>query len=144
MVHALELVRNLLAPGGLLVDIHPSGEPPVFLVRFPALQDAEPRLETAGWLMEIDGFYEYPLASAALARAAANGWFSLEAASEFTFHTLSEDPNELFEYLKAEWSDALLAPQVIERSKALFRQGGQELLLSERVLISRYRRAAAP
>lgn len=140
MVHALELVRNLLAPGGLLVDIHPSGEPPVFLVRFPPLQSSEPRLETAGWLMETDGFYEYPLATAALAQAASRGWFSLEAASHFAFHAASTDPHELFDFLKAEWSDGILAPQVIQRSLALFEQGGQELILREHVLISRYRR----
>jgi hypothetical protein len=134
MVHALELLHSLLKPGGALIDIHPTGNPPAILVR-----DGN-RLFPAGWLQETDGFVEYARAANALQFAVDAGWFELQVRKEFTFLTHADQPDELLEFLKSEWKDAVVTPEVVEHMQALHSAAGEtrKILMAERVLISRF------
>jgi hypothetical protein len=69
MVHALEITRSLLKPDGLLIDIHPTGDPPFVEVHV----DGEVRL--AGYLEETDNFVEYLEADDALTNVTRRGLF---------------------------------------------------------------------
>jgi len=135
MVHALEMVHSLLKPEGRLIDIHPSGEPPAFIVRSGAHD------EIAGWLQEKDDFIEYQQAEAALAQAVKERWFTREQQREFIFNNYAETIAELAAYLTANWSDAIILPETVAQADALQRaaQGKSKVLLRENARISRFR-----
>ena len=67
MVHALEIVHDLLKPGGVLVDIHPNGDPP------PIEVNVGGDVMLAGYLDETDDFEEYFKADEALAEVTGTG-----------------------------------------------------------------------
>jgi hypothetical protein len=136
MVHALEIVRKLLKPGGYLVDIHPSGEPPCIEL----VWDGHRTL--AGHLQESDDFIEYSQAQAALDQALQLGWFDMERRDDFPFVTLSSSIGELRRYLEDNWSDAILDPE-IDRGVEKILQLNPEAIsveMTENVHISRYKR----
>jgi len=131
MVHALETVHRQLVPGGRLIDIHPSGEAPPLFLR------ADSRQTLIGWLGETDYFIEYRQADRAVAEAVSAGLFSLEDHQEFMFETQAEDIGRLVEFLKANWSDAVLEERLSERASRLQHQasGPSAIILAERVQI---------
>ena len=135
MVHALEITRGLLKRDGLLIDIHPNGEPPPIEVHV----DGEVLL--AGYLEEKSDFVEYFEADGALADVTARGLFELEREGLFMFMTHAPTIKALVDHLKAEWSDAVLPEKSIEQAMALVGEPGKdrEIILRESVRISRYR-----
>ncbi len=136
MVHALEIIHQLLTPDGLLLDIHPTAEPPPILVR-SAVGDF-----SAGWLQETDNFIEYKQADQAMQRAVEQHWFALEEAGEFAFSIHADELNELSAHLAAEWKDAVITPDNAARIESLYREhpGIKEIIITEKIHIARYRR----
>jgi hypothetical protein len=136
MVHALEIIHGLLKPGGLLIDIHPSGTPPIIEVQV----DGKARL--AGYLQETDDFIEYFEADDALANVTRRGLFEMEREGLFSFNLHAATIKDLEDYLEAEWSDALLHQETIERAKELMGEPGKgrEIVLREIVRIGRFRK----
>jgi hypothetical protein len=135
MVHALETTHSLLKAGGVLIDIHPNGEPPLIEVH----TDGEIRL--AGYLDETDDFVEYFEADNALANVIGRGLFELEREGLFTFMQHALTIKALSDFLEAEWSDAVLHEETIERATELMGEPreGREIVLRERVRIARFR-----
>lgn len=138
MVRALEIIWRFLESDGLLIDIHPTGEPPAIEV-----VHGEQRF-LVGHLQETDGFIEYFQATATLDQAIENGWFSLESRSEFVFTMQAGSMAELHTFLDENWSDAVLLPEIERRGDEiiaqLIAQGKQPnccIETSERVRISR-------
>ena len=121
MVHALEKAHELLQPEGVLVDIHPSGEPPPIVVRL----GKESYL--AGWLREEDDYVEYAQADAAL-------------------ETHATAVVELREFLARTWEDAIIDDGVAQRATDLLQSAptaDKEVVLQERIRIGRYRKLGA-
>ena len=135
MVHALEITRGLLKREGLLIDIHPNGEPPPIEVHV----DGEVLL--AGQLEETNDVLECFEADGALADVTARGLFTLEREGLFTFMTHAPTITALVDHLDAEWSDPVLPEQAFERAVVLMGEpgAGREIVLRETVRISRYR-----
>lgn len=135
-MHALEIVHNLLKPGGVLVDIHPNGDPP------PIEVNVGGDVMLAGYLDETDDFEEYFKADEALAEVTARGLFLLEREGLFTFMTHASTITELADFLKAEWTDSVVHEETIERAKKLMGElgGGKEVVLRESVRIARFRK----
>jgi hypothetical protein len=131
MVHALEMVWHCLAPGGVLIDIHPAGEPPPLFVRTKAGQTS------IGWMQETDYFIEYRQADRAIAQVVSAGLFRIAAHREFIFETQAGEIAGLQAYLQATWSDAVLENKLIERANRMQRQvtGPSTIILAERVKI---------
>ena len=127
MVHALEMIHDLLKRGGKLVDIHPGGEPPPV-----ELLCGKSRI-LLGYVAETDNFIEYAQADAALAQAVDNGWFSIEHQALFSFSTYAQSVAELWEYISRTWSDAILPDQGAARE--IENQANQGVVLTERVKI---------
>lgn len=107
MVHALEAVHRLLAPGGLLIDLHPSGQPPPVVVRAGTAE------HLAGWVEEEDDYREYELATAALDTAVARGLFRFVRRSAFTFATYTDTIDDLLCFFEYDWHDASVSPQTL-------------------------------
>jgi hypothetical protein len=136
MVHALELIWQVLRPDGILVDIHPSGEKPLIGVRRGA------SLLLAGALEETDDFVEYFQAEEALIEAETRAWFKLEQRDDFRFIVYADTPGEFQMFLDENYSDAVLKPDVYEKLEALVegREDYWQVEMDELVRISRYAR----
>jgi hypothetical protein len=135
MVHALELTHGLLKPEGLLIDIHPTGEPPLIEAHVGG------EVLLAGHLEEADDFVEYFEADDALSAVTRRGLFELELEGVFTHMLHALTIMALVNYLEAEWSDAVLHEQTIERAADLMGEPGndREIVLRESVRIARFR-----
>ncbi len=136
MVHALEIIRQLLKPDGLLVDIHPTDEPAMIDVR---LHD---RNTPAGWITESDDYVEYEWADEALKAAVDRGWYRLERRNTFEFVWHADRLGDLRAYLADEWKDALIDDVTAMRIEEMFRSPtrDKEILVREAIGIARYRR----
>ncbi len=134
-MHALEITHGLLKAGGLLLDIHPTGEPPRIEARVGE------KVSVAGYLEETDGFVEYFNADDALTEVTGRGLFTLEREGLFKFMLHTSTIKELVDYLEAEWSDSVLHEETIERAAELMGAPGEdrEIVLRERVRIARFR-----
>jgi len=135
MVHALEITHGLLKPGGLLIDIHPTGEQP----RVEAHVDGEVYL--AGYLDELDDFEEYFKADEALAQVTRRGLFLMEREGSFTFLYHAATITELADFIAAEWPDSVLHEETIEQARGLMGEpaDGREIVVREHVRIARFR-----
>ena len=135
MVHALEITHDLLKTGGLLIDIHPSGEPPLIEVHVGG------EVREAGQLEETNNFVEYFQADDALADVTSRGLFRLEREGLFMHILHASTIRALADFLEAEWSDSILREETIERAAGLMGEPGidREIVLRERVRIARFR-----
>jgi SAM-dependent methyltransferase len=136
MVHALQLIRQLLKPDGLLVDIHPTHEPAAIDVR---LHD---RSVPAGWITESDDYVEYEWADEALDEAVNRGWFALDQHSTFEFVWHADRLSDLRAFLAEEWKDAIIDDVTAMRIEEMFKSPNRdkEILVREAIGIARYRR----
>jgi len=127
MVHALEIIWKLLKPDSHLLDIHPSGIPPQIILRI----DSENHM--LGNLQESDDFIEYSQASEAIQAIIQVGLFQLECSSQFNFVIHADTIPALVDFLKKEWKDSILAPEIIALADTLWQQFGaeKEILVSE-------------
>lgn len=137
MVHALEKIQQLLKPGGLLLDIHPTNEPATITVRL------REQLIPAGWIKESDDYVEYEWADEAVSAAVNSGLFIQERRGTFEFVWHADSLNDLRAYLAEEWQDAIIDEVTAMRLEELLKLPvhDKEIVVSEAIGIARYRRA---
>jgi hypothetical protein len=100
MVHALEEVRRVLVPDGVLLDIRPLAD------RWRVEVDSGSRLEETGRLDDLPAQVNADLASNGAMRAAeARGWFEREREELFPLFYSWDRPSEMEEFVADEWSD---------------------------------------
>ena len=135
MVHALEKIRQLLKPGGSLLDIHPTNEMAAIAVRLCK------QLIPAGWLNESDDYVEYEWADEALQHVVSSGQFTLERVGTFEFVWHADSLNDLRAYLAEEWKDAIIDDMTAVRIEELLKLPvhDKEILVSEAIRLARYR-----
>jgi hypothetical protein len=135
MVHALEKIQQLLKPGGILLDIHPTNEMAAIAVRL------REQLIPGGWLNESDDYVEYAWADEAVQQVVADRRFTLERSGTFEFVWHADTLNELRAYLAEEWKDAIIDELTAGRIEELLKLPvhDKEILVSEAIRIARYR-----
>ncbi len=120
MVHALETVYGLLAPGGRVIDIHPpTGRAEICVASSGALIHA-------GWLREANGGVEYANAERALAAVIQSSLFAVIGDRTFPFVHHAGSLAELREYLARTWKDAIIDDDVAARIERLLDQAGPD------------------
>ena len=136
MVDALRRSHGLLAPGGIVIDIHPTPEPAHLEIaagsEFVCLAD---RLD--------DGTASGPrqrhmAADAAVLACMSDDMFTREAATEFVFRTHADTVEELLDYLHAKWKQLHFNAADLSRARyRLARGDGTAVVVTERVTASR-------
>jgi len=113
MVHALQLTRQLLTPGGILVNVHD----------LPALPRLELHLDGAvtrvGWLLDREDFMEEHSASSALAQVVAASQYCLEDERDFNRNIYVDTLMEFQTWLKEKWSTTVLPEGTLQHIEAL-------------------------
>jgi len=146
MVHALEEIRRLLKPAGVLIDIHPVAE------GTPIEIHQAGRIELAGNLSVPQWCTDFEQADSALAEVIQRGLFAVERETVFDsvshYDTAAELRTEQMEAVDKFARDARSADEgkphveaLADRAEELMRAagGGAELILRERAHISRLR-----
>jgi hypothetical protein len=119
MVHALETIHALLAPDGILIDLHPDGQPPPFEISIAGQSCF------LGYMQESDDFVEYAQAEAALAQVVQRGLFKVEEQGAFPFIIRADSFEELHAHLMENWSDAVIPDEIGLRAQELSLLKGQ-------------------
>jgi hypothetical protein len=111
MVHALDEIRRVLLADGIMIDLRP-------------LQDRWHIEVTSGReVRETGRVQDYPslladdeAANRAMARAAANGWFTREQEEVFPYYYSWDTPSEMEEWVETEWQDFLTLSEDARRA----------------------------
>lgn len=146
MVHALEEIRRLLKPNGVLIDIHPVSEPSSIEVHQAGKVDLVGLLSVRQWC------FEFEEADIALAEITQRGMFIMERNALFDLPTYYTSATELGKDLKesveifARDAQAAIEPlphieALTARAEELMQAAGSdaELIVHERTHISRLR-----
>jgi len=128
MVHALHRAHSLLASGGRLVDLHPSGE--------TARVEADG--VSIGTLDAEQADRRHAAADAALARALDARLFAVEREREFWFWTYGDSIEELRDHVHASWQHTRVGDPLIARARDAVRADRATVLrIAEHVRITR-------
>ena len=100
MVHALDEIRRVLVPGGILVDIRPLSD------RWPIEVASTRGIKETG---RVDDLLE-PLnadraSNEAMKEVESRGWFKREQQELFPFFYSWDTPSEMEEFVSDDWSD---------------------------------------
>lgn len=119
MVHALQQVRSLLQPNGVLISVHDLPAPHAIAVHTPD------RLTWVGWLVDRDDFDSTRASLNALAQVVSDGVYLLEDERDFGYNITAGSLPELQEWLADWWSSAILTRKITQRLAELTRDAGQ-------------------
>jgi len=100
MVHALEEIRRVLAPGGILLDLRPLAD------RWPVEVVTVDGVRVMGRLTDLpSGLADDEASNEAMQEVARRGWFVCEEEQIFPMFTYWDDPDEMAAYMAERWAD---------------------------------------
>jgi hypothetical protein len=131
MVHALEEIRRVLVPGGILIDIRPLAD------RWPVEVGATGSFKETGRVddlpVQVDGDVA---ANQAMREAAARGWFEREQEALFPLLYSWDTPSEMEEFIAEDWADFVqLGEPAKMATRAAWASAQAEALVQVRVQI---------
>jgi len=136
MVHALDEIRRVLGPTGLLIDIRP------LEARWPVEVAAGSGMVEVGRLTDLPiAIADDEAASQAMREAESRGWFVRLQEQEFPFFYYWDTPSEMKEFMDSEWDGfEKLEDGVFEAVKSAWAVANADARLRIRVkmLISRW------
>ncbi len=138
MVHALNEVRRVLSPGGLMIDLRP------LLDRWPLEVSWPNGFHEAGRATDVEqGRLDDLAAEAAMAQAAADGGFERQRSDAFSFFYYWDSPREMQAYIAEEWDDVVsIEDDVWNALRSSWASAGAEarVRLRLKLTITRYRK----
>ena len=100
MVHALDEIRRVLVPGGILIDIRP------LMDRWQVEVTSMREVRETGRVRDFAiGLADDEAANSAIAHASENGWFSRDKQEFFSYSYSWDTPTEMEEWVDTEWED---------------------------------------
>jgi hypothetical protein len=136
MVHALEEIWRVLAPGGIMVDLRP------FTEHSPVEVVADGQVASAGRLDEPQPDPDDRAANAALAQVERDRVFICERRGAFDLSYYWDTPGEMKAYIDGEWTIARLPEEVFAEAVRLAARAGASARVRVRrnMIISRWRK----
>lgn len=120
MAHALDEIRRVLKPNGILLDLRPVQDNWSVEVVSSAGWQAAGRLSDLPAALEDD-----EAAFQAMREAESNGWFVKEKEEEFDFFYYWDTPSEMKEFMENEWEDfEKLEEDVYRKTSSLWVSAG--------------------
>src|SRR6185369_16809001 len=102
MVHALNEIRRVLMPSGILIDLRPQlDEWPVEVVSLREVR------KTGHMADAPSGLADDEAANQSIAQAEQNRWFKREAEEFFSFNYSWDTPSEMEESITEDWHDLI-------------------------------------
>ncbi len=100
MVHALDEIRRVLVPGGILIDIRPLAD------RWQVEVASASAIQETGRVDDLPEPVSADIASnKAMQEVEARGWFKREQDELFPFFYSWDTPSEMEEFITEDWSD---------------------------------------
>lgn len=111
MVHALDEIRRVLLPRGVLVDLRP------VLDRWPIEVISAREVRETGRVQDFAiGLADDEAANRAIRQASGNGWFSRDREEFFPYYYTWDTPSEMEEWIAEEWNDFISLDEESKRS----------------------------
>lgn len=111
MVHALDEIRSVLVPGGILIDLRPITEQWAVEV-FSARETRQ-----TGTVTDLSmGVEDDNAANQAMAEGESRGWFLREREDVFTIHYIWDTASEMEEWVDTEWDSYVGLEEEIRRA----------------------------
>lgn len=108
MVHALEEIRRVLTPGGILIDLRPVADSwPVEIITGSAAQKVGQVVDLPAQLADDAASEE------AFAQADKRGLFNLERTDCFDFVYVWDTPDEMRVYIADQWEEYIALPEEV-------------------------------
>lgn len=144
MVHALDKIRRVLVPDGILIDIRPlSDDWSVEVVSERVVQEI-------GYVNHLPAQVDADVASnEAVKEAESRGWFRREQEELFPFFYSWDTPSEMEEFIADEWLDSIeVNDDVKKATRAAWAVGDADsrVRIRVKILITRWKKVtgAAP
>jgi hypothetical protein len=138
MVHALDEIRGVLAPGGLLVDLRP------LLDRWPVEVSWTNGHAPAGRATDLaEPLADDEAANAAMGALASSGAFQREREETFPLYYYWDTPKEMEAYIAEEWSDVIAVEEdAWNRLRSMWASASADarVRLQIKMWIARYRK----
>jgi hypothetical protein len=111
MVHALNEIRRVLVPDGILIDIRP------LMDRWRIEVISEREVRETGRVQDFPiGLADDEAANRAIAQASENGWFSRDGQDFFSYSYSWDTPGEMEEWIDTEWEDFVAIDEETKRA----------------------------
>ena len=138
MVHALDEIRRVLVPDGILIDIRPLAD------RWPVEVVSTLGFKETGRADDLPEQVNADAASnAAMQAVASRGWFRREQEEIFPFFYSWDTPSEMEEFIRAEWTDFIGFGEDAKkatRSAWAIGEADSRVRVRVKVLITRWKR----
>ena len=138
MVHALDEIRRVLVPGGILIDLRPLADN--WRVEVVSLRE----VKRTGHVEDLPGQTNGDLASnAAMLEVEKRGWFKREQDELFSFIYSWDTPSEMEEFVKDDWGDFIeLQDDTRRTTRAAWAvaDGDSRVRIKMNILIARWKK----
>lgn len=138
MVHALDELRRVLIPNGILLDVRP------LMDRWPVqVVSAREVIETGRVDDDPEPIAMDAAANHAIAKMESLGWFRREREEFFPFFYAWDTPSEMEEFIAEEWDDVIrLSEETKRATRAAWAVGNADsrVRLRLQMLITRWRK----
>jgi hypothetical protein len=142
MVHALEEIRRVLVPNGILIDLRPLADN--WRVEVVSLREVKRTGRVEDLPEQTNGDLA---ANEAMQEVEKCGWFQREQDELFSFIYSWDTPSEMEEFVKEDWGDFI---ELAEDTKRVTRaawavaDGDSRVRIKMNILIARWKKVSAP
>jgi len=116
MVHALQSAKKILAPDGILINVHDLPVPHVIELQ------ADGKTTRAGWLFAEGDFKIERAAYAAITQVVLDSQFILVDEQDFDFRAYTDGLKEFQDWLAESWDTSIIPDQTLRRIEEISRE----------------------
>lgn len=141
MVHALEEIRRVLTPGGVLIDIRPLADR--WQVEVESLRGVRETGRVEDLPEQVNGDVA---ANKAMGEVERSGWFRREQEELFPFFYSWDTPSEMEEFIAEDWADFIGVNEEVRqatRSAWAISDADSRVRVRVKILITRWRAAGS-